>query len=153
MLYFRKGCGSHSPTHQDFHPGLTVISHVFQIKRLPFSEFQFPHLSKVENHQRLLCCCCCLVIQCPTPWQPQGLQPTRLLCPWDFPGRNTGVGCRFLLQGIFSTQRLTPGLLHLLHWQADSLPLSHLGSPLFILHTGILDGICLDYFRNIITDT
>ena len=52
---------------------------------------------------------------------------------------------------------LNPGinlrLLHLLHWQADSLPLSHLGSPLFILQTGILDGICLDYFRNIITDT
>ena len=32
-----------------------------------------------------------------------GLQPTRLLCPWDFPGKNTGVGCHFLLQGIFPT--------------------------------------------------
>jgi len=31
-----------------------------------------------------------------------GLQPTRLLCPWNFPGKNTGVGCHFLLQGIFS---------------------------------------------------
>ena len=30
--------------------------------------------------------------------QPHGLQPTRLLCPWDFPGKNTGVGCHFLLQ-------------------------------------------------------
>ena len=29
---------------------------------------------------------------------PHGLQPTRLLCPWDFPGKNTGVGCHFLLQ-------------------------------------------------------
>ena len=37
-------------------------------------------------------------------WQPHGLQPTRLLCPRDFPGRNTGVGCHFLLQGIVSTQ-------------------------------------------------
>ena len=36
--------------------------------------------------------------------QPHGLQPTRLLCPWDFPGKNTGVGCHFLLQGIFLTQ-------------------------------------------------
>ena len=36
----------------------------------------------------------------------------RLLCPWDFPGKNTGVGCHFLLQGIFPTQRLNPGLLH-----------------------------------------
>ena len=33
-----------------------------------------------------------------------GLQPARLLCPWDFPGRNTRVGCHFLLQGIFPTQ-------------------------------------------------
>ena len=35
---------------------------------------------------------------------PHGLQPTRLLCPWDFPGKNTGVGCHFLLQGIFPDQ-------------------------------------------------
>ena len=35
-----------------------------------------------------------------------GLEPTRLLCPWDFPGKNIGVGCHFLLQEIFSTQRL-----------------------------------------------
>ena len=38
------------------------------------------------------------------PLQPYGLQPARLLCPWDFPGNNTGVGCHFLLQGIFPTQ-------------------------------------------------
>ena len=56
-----------------------------------------------------------------TPW-------TRaLLCPWNFPGENTGVGCHSLLQGIFPTQVSNPSLLH---WQADSLPLSNLGSPL-----------------------
>ena len=60
---------------------------------------------------------------------PHGLQPARLLCPWDFPGKNTGVGCHCLLQGIFPTQGLNPHLLHLLHWQADSLPLSRQGSP------------------------
>ena len=49
-------------------------------------------------------------------------------CPWDFPGRNSGVGCYFLLQGISSTHGLNPRLLHLLHWQVDSLLLSHLGS-------------------------
>ena len=32
--------------------------------------------------------------------QPHGLEPTRLLCPWNFPGKNTGVGCHFLLQGF-----------------------------------------------------
>ena len=49
--------------------------------------------------------------------------PTSLLCPWNFPGNNTGVGCHFLLQGISPTQRLNPHLLSLLHWQADSLSL------------------------------
>ena len=39
---------------------------------------------------------------------PQGLQPARLLCLWDFPGKNTGVGCHFLLQGIFLTQGSNP---------------------------------------------
>ena len=43
-------------------------------------------------------------------------------CPQDFPGRNTGAGCHFPLQGIVHIQRSN---LHLLHWQADSLPLSH----------------------------
>ena len=36
----------------------------------------------------------------------------RLLCPWDFPGKHTGVGCHFFLQGIFPTQGLNLGLLH-----------------------------------------
>ena len=34
------------------------------------------------------------------------------LCPWDSPGKNTGVGCRALLQGIFPTQGSNPGLSH-----------------------------------------
>ena len=38
--------------------------------------------------------------------QPHELQPTRLLCPWDFPGKNTGAGCHFLLQGIVPTQEI-----------------------------------------------
>ena len=52
---------------------------------------------------------------------PHELQPTRLLHPWDFPGKNTEVGCHFLLQGIFLTQGLN---LCLLHWQGDSLSLT-----------------------------
>ena len=40
-----------------------------------------------------------------------GLQSARLLCPWDFPGKNTGAGCHFLLQGIFPTQGLSQRLL------------------------------------------
>ena len=44
--------------------------------------------------------------------QPHGLLPARLLWPWDFPGKTTGVGSHFLLQEIFLTQGLNPGPLH-----------------------------------------
>ena len=57
---------------------------------------------------------------CPT-LQPHGLWPTRLLPPWNSPGKNIGVGCHFLLQGIFPAQGLNLYILHFLHWQADSL--------------------------------
>ena len=55
-----------------------------------------------------------------TPW----IRPISLLCPWDFSGQNTGVGCHFLFQGIFPAQGSNPHLLRLLHLQVDSLPLS-----------------------------
>ena len=70
-------------------------------------------------------CVCVYVFSCScvsdSLW-PHGLHHTRLLCPWDFPGKSTGVGCHFLLQGIFLTQGLN---LCLLDWLTDSLPLSH----------------------------
>ena len=65
---------------------------------------------------------------CPT-LQPYKLWSDRLLCPWDSPGKNTGVGCYALLQGIFPTQGLNPHLLGLLHWQEGSLPLVPLRKP------------------------
>ena len=49
-------------------------------------------------------------------WHFCNLDCSQALCPWNFPGKNTGVGCYFLLQGIFPTQRLN---LSLLHWQVD----------------------------------
>ena len=61
--------------------------------------------------------------------QPRGLLLTRLLCPWNFPGKNTSVGCHFLLQGIFPTQGSNLWFLPLQHWQMDSLLLHHLGIP------------------------
>ena len=77
-----------------------------------------PEQDRLPNNYTVICCC--LVAQsCLDLLWPYGLQPTRLLCPWDFPDKNTGVGCHFLLQGIFPTQGSNP---HFLHWQADSLP-------------------------------
>ena len=55
-----------------------------------------------------------------------------------FPGKNAGVGCHFLLQGIFPTQGWN---LSLLHWPVDTVPLSHLGSPRlaeYCIYTGVL---------------
>ena len=62
--------------------------------------------------------------------RPPGLQPARLLCPWNYPGKNTGVDCHFLLKGLFLIQGSN---LRLLHWQGGSLPLHHLESPVIHL--------------------
>ena len=59
----------------------------------------------------------------PPPWRP-----ARFLCPWDSLGKNTGLGCHFLLQEIAPTQGSNSRLLH---WPAVSLSLSHLGSPMY----------------------
>ena len=69
---------------------------------------------------RCVCVCVC-VYACSVPsfvsnsLRPCGLKPARLLCPRDSPGKNTGVGCRAFLQGIFPTQGSNPHLLCLLH--------------------------------------
>ena len=60
------------------------------------------------------------------PGKSHGLCLTRLLQQWNFPGKSTGVGCHFLLQGIFPTQGLNLGLLHL---QVDTLPSGPPGKP------------------------
>ena len=61
-----------------------------------------------------------------TLWPVAGQAP----CLWDSPGKNTGVGCHALLQGIFPTQELNLCLLlSLLHWEVGSLPLVPPGKP------------------------
>ena len=57
---------------------------------------------------------------------PHGLQPTRLFCPRDSPGKNPAVGCHALLQGIFPNQWLNPGLPHC---RLILYHLSYQGSP------------------------
>ena len=100
------------------------------------------------NRKACLCVCVCVCVcvyvcasaqacawahaltqSCPILCDLMDCYPARLLCLWNFPGKYTGVGCLFLLQGIFLTQGLNWYLRCLLHWQADSLPLCHLGSP------------------------
>ena len=64
----------------------------------------------------------------PTVCSPVDCSPSGSFCPWSFPGRNTGVGCHLLLQGMFLPQGSNLHLLHLRQWQVNSLPLSHLGT-------------------------
>ena len=57
---------------------------------------------------------------------PHGLQPARLLCPWNTPGKNTGVGCHSLFQEVFLTQGSNLGLAHC---KQILYHLSHQGHP------------------------
>ena len=73
-----------------------------------------------------LCVCVCSVVSdSETPWIIAHQAPLSM----KFYSKKTGVGCHFLIQGIFPTQGLNPSLLCFLQWQADSLTLRHLGSP------------------------
>ena len=61
-------------------------------------------------------------------WCRMNCSPPGSSCPWDSPGKNTGMGCHLHLQGISLTQGLNPCLLHLLHWPAG-YHWHHSGSP------------------------
>ena len=84
---------------------------------------------------------CCSVAS--NSWWPHGLYPARLLCPWDFSGKNTEVGCHFLLQGIFPTRGSNLGFQHC-RWILYQL--SHQVSPFYLRAVLIL--FCLsDWVR------
>ena len=55
-------------------------------------------LNKEKQRHSSCCCCCCIASVVSDSVRPHRWQPTRLPHPWDFPGKNTGVGCHFLLQ-------------------------------------------------------
>ena len=93
-------------------------------KYYPSSLFPSPHFTFIFNtipsFQPLLvlifkCVFSCSVMS--NSLRLRGLQPTRLLCPWKSPGKNTGVSCYFLLQGNFPTEGSNLHLLLLLQWQ------------------------------------
>ena len=70
-----------------------------------------------------------LLQSCPTLCDPMDCSLPGSSAQWDSPGKNTGVGCHALLQGIFLTQGSNPHLLCLLYWQTGSLPLVPPGKP------------------------
>ena len=99
----------------------------FMIHFLKWVGFSFSLPSHHLTPWLLLLLFCHQVVS--VPMWPHELKHTRLLCPWNFPGQNTGMGCHSLLQGIFPTQRsnlclyvscISRELLY--HWH-------HLGRP------------------------
>ena len=95
-------------------------------KRDPWNMQSF-HKSKLFSLNGSFCCGACVCAQplqlCPTLCDAMDC---RLLCPWDSPGKNTGVGCHAVLQRSFSTQGSNSSPLH---WQAGTLLLAPPGKP------------------------
>ena len=91
-------------------------------------------------HGLMLKCSVCLAAQsCLTLCDPVGCSPPGFSVHGDPPGKNTKVGCHALLQGMFPTQGLN---LCLLQQQADSLPLSHQGSPRWLFGESARNAVC-----------
>ena len=106
---------------------------------MTLSELIHPPFPKIllwlNNNMCCVCVCVCfsqhqkkmlLPSIMPDSLRPHGLYPTRLHCLWDFLDNSTGVGCHFILQGIFPTQGSN---LNLLHCRQLLYLLSHQGSP------------------------
>ena len=98
-LSHSKEIGSHLPTNTKC-----------KFKKLFNLEICLGLNSRLANINTLSHCVGCSVVS--DSLQPHRLYPAKLLCPWDSPGKDTGVDCHSLLQRIFLTQGLNPGLLH-----------------------------------------
>ena len=108
---------------------LTSFFQLFRNTTFSCCIFCLMNISESESEVTQSCPTLCDPIACSLPQTVA----YRLLHPWDFPGKSTGVGWHFLLQGIFSTQGSNPGLPHcrqMLH------PLSHQGSPSILKRVG-----------------
>ena len=90
----------------------------------------------------MLCCCCCQVTSVVSDSvQPQRRQPTSLPLPWDSPGKNTGVGCHFLLQCMKVKVKSCPT-------PSDPMDCSLPGSSVHgIFQARVLEWVAIAFFR------
>ena len=116
---------SYTHSHTCFFRFFSIIVYHRILKTVACPTFSFSPYLLIDTYVASVCACVSCLAVSDSLW-PQGLWLTRLLCPWDSPGKNTGVGCHSLLQGIFLTQGSDSGLSHcgqiLYH-------LNHQGSP------------------------
>ena len=92
------------------------------------------------SHCIILACVCAKSLQlCPMYCNPMDCSPPGSAVHEDSAGKNTGVGCHSLLQGILLTQGSNPYLLCLVHWQSGYLPLVPTGKPILCLGHSIWD--------------
>ena len=123
MHYKRDGNTGKDKYEENFHSNSwDFIIYIFNILRILTYPFNFHwstvvlqcYVSTVQSQSAIYICCNLLFSHSGVSdiLRPHGLQPARLLCPWDSLGRNAGVGSHSLLQGIFPTYRSQLGLLH-----------------------------------------
>ena len=122
----------------------------FDRKKKDFSSF-LERTQLMKNNELLVyrsllnfLCCCLVTKSCPTLAPPWTVAHQASLS-MDFPRQDYRVSCHFLLQEIFPTQGSNP---HLLHWQADSLLLSHQGSPIKCSPSFLEKYLAVYYFRS-----
>ena len=148
-FYKRQNCGNNKKAdHREFLGQWDILYDTIMVEAChhTFIQTHIEHTIwewNVEYGLWVIMTCRCRVIKCnkydtlctcsypsviSASFQTFGLSPTRLLCSWNFSG-NMGMGCHFLLQGIFPIQRLNPYLLCLLHCRQILYPLNHWGSP------------------------
>ena len=100
------------------------------------------NVRKLNITQLVHVCVCSVAQSCPTLCNPMDCSLSGSSVQGIFPGKNTGVGCHFLLQGSFLTQGVNPCPLHLLHCLGDSLPLHRLVNFIVGLYRSASQYLC-----------
>ena len=98
----------------DYIPNVTLLnpSAVYVWRSLLcFQQYIYGEVSCVSTSHSQASACSATFTRSVCVLRHSVVQPSRLLSPWDSPGKNTGVGCHFFLQGIFPTQGWNPHLL------------------------------------------
>ena len=92
-------------------PSWHFVMSLVQVHKCYIASMLYNLIPEGRNHLRV-CCVCVSHSFVSDPLWPHGLQPARLVCPGNSPGKTTGVGCHFFLQEILPTQESKPGFPH-----------------------------------------